>query len=91
MIQKLEILDEKLDKLDEIDNSSFIFQNFKEINSQIETILFDLKSNELSIHQKNLSEDDIIIFKNLLKKIESLETKIFTKANLLESFSKFTP
>ena len=91
MIQKLEILDEKLDKLDEIDNSSFIFQNFKEINSQIETILFDLKSNELSIHQKNLSEDDIIIFKNLLKKIESLETKIFTKANLLESFSKFNP
>tara|TARA_B100000674_G_C37101920_1_gene584981 strand:- start:50 stop:325 length:276 start_codon:yes stop_codon:yes gene_type:complete len=89
MIQKLEILDEKLDKLDEIDNSSFLFENFKEINFQIESVLFDLKSNEFSSDHKNLSENDVIIFNNILKKIERLESKILPKANLLESFSKF--
>ena len=46
MIEKLEILDENLNKLDEINNMSFSFENFKEINSQIEKILVDLKSNE---------------------------------------------
>ncbi len=91
MIQKLEILDEKLNKLDEINNSNFLFENFKEINFQIESILIDLKSNELSIDQKNLSENHTIIFNNLLKKIERLESKILPKANLLESFSKFNP
>ena len=89
MIEKLEILDEKLDKLDEIDNSSFLFEDFKEINFQIESVLFDLKSNEFSSDHKNLSENDVIIFNNILKKIERLESKILPKANLLESFSKF--
>ncbi len=89
MIQKLEILDEKLDKLDEINNSSFLFEKFKEINFQIESVLFDLKSNEFSSDHKNLSENDVIIFNNILKKIERLESKILPKANLLESFSKF--
>ena len=91
MIQKLEILDEKLDKLDQINNSNFLFENFKEINFQIESILTDLKSNEFSIDQRNLSENDTIIFNKLLKKIERLESKILPKANLLESFSKFNP
>ena len=91
MLQKLEILDQKLDKLDEIDNSGFLFENFKEINNHIETILFDLKSNEFSTDQKDLPEENVIIFNNLLKKIERLESKILPKANLLESFSKFNP
>ena len=54
MIQKLEILDENLNKLDEINNMSFSFENFKEINSQIEKILVDLKSNEETLKIINL-------------------------------------
>ena len=54
MIQKLEILDENLNKLDEINNMSFSFENFKEINSQIEKILVDLKSNEEKLKINNL-------------------------------------
>lgn len=88
MIQKLEILDENLNKLDEINNMSFSFENFKEINSQIEKILVDLKSNEETLKINKSSQEYINIFNNILNKIEMLETKILPKANLLASFSK---
>ena len=88
MIQKLEILDENLNKLDEINNMSFSFENFKEINSQIEKILVDLKSNEETLKINKSSQEYINIFNNILNKIDILETKILPKANLLASFSK---
>ena len=88
MIQKLEILDENLNKLDEINNMSFSFENFKEINSQIEKILVDLKSNEETLKINKSSQEYINIFNNILNKIDMLETKILPKANLLASFSK---
>ena len=88
MIQKLEILDENLNKLDEINNMSFSFENFKEINSQIEKILVDLKSNEETLKLNKSSQEYINIFDKILNKIDMLETKILPKANLLASFSK---
>ena len=88
MIQKLEILDENLNKLDEINNMSFSFENFKEINSQIEKILVDLKSNEETLKINKSSQEYINIFNNILNKINMLESKILPKANLLTSFSK---
>ena len=88
MIQKLEILDENLNKLDEINNMSFSFENFKEINSQIEKILVDLKSNEETFKINKSSQEYINIFNNILNKIVMLETKFLPKANLLASFSK---
>ena len=65
MIQKLEILDENLNKLDEINNMSFSFENFKEINSQIEKILVDLKSNEETLKINKSSQEYINIFRSL--------------------------
>ena len=88
MLQKFKILGEKLDKLDEINNDKFLFEKFNQINSQIETILVEIKSNKLSNEQNNFSKDHLNIFKNLLNKIERLEIKISHKANLFESFSK---
>ena len=88
MIQKLEILDKNLSKLDEINNMSFSFENFKEINSQIEKILVDLKSNEETLKKNKSSQEYFNIFNNILNKIDMLETKILPKANLLASFSK---
>ena len=88
MIQKLEILDENLNKLDEINNMSFSFENFKEINSQIEKILVDLKFNEETLKINKSSQEYNKIFNNILNKIDMLETKILPKANLLASFSK---
>ena len=88
MLQKIKILGEKLDKLDEINNDKFLFEKFNHINSQIETILVEIKSNKLINDQNNFSKDHLNIFKNLLNKIERLEIKILHKANLFESFSK---
>ena len=90
MLQKIKILGEKLDKLDEINNDKFLFEKFNQINSQIETILVEIKSNKLINDQNNFSKDHLNIFKNLLNKIERLEIKILHKANLFEAFSKST-
>ena len=88
MIQKLEILDETLNKLDEINNNRFSSEKFKEINSQFEKILIELKSNEETLKINKSSQEYINIFNIILNKIDMLETKIIPKANLLVSFSK---
>ena len=87
MLEKLKILDEALDKLDEINKNRFLFEKFKEINSEIEKILLEIKSNQSNDEVNKFSEEHIIIYKNLLKKIDKLELKILPKATLLETFS----
>ena len=89
MLQKLETLDNRLDKLNEINNEKFLFEKFKEINSQIETTLAEIRSNELNDTKKYFSQDELNFFKKLIKKIELLETKILPKAHLIQSFSKY--
>ena len=88
MLQKIKHLDEKLDKLDEINNDKFFFEKFNQINSQIESILLEIKTDTLSSERNDFSKDHQNIFKNLLNKVEKLEIKILHKANLFESFSK---
>ena len=88
MIQKLEILNESLDTLDEINSKPFSFEKFREVNSQIEKILIELKSNEQTLKIKKSSEEYFNFLNYLLNKIDMIETKILPKANLLASFSK---
>ena len=88
MLQKLEILDETLNSLDNINNKRFSYDKFKEVNSQFEKILMELKSNEETLELNKSSQEYINIFNNILNKINMLETKILPKANLLASFSK---
>ena len=88
MIQKLEIFDENLNELDETNNKRFSSEKFKEINSQFEKILMELKSNEETLKINKSSQEYINIFNKILNKIDMLETKILPKANLLNSFSK---
>ena len=80
MLQKLEILDTTLDQLEHIDNNSFLYQSFKDVNSQIEKILLEMKTNESNVEKNKFTEDHIKIFKELLNKIYRLETKILPKA-----------
>lgn len=84
MLQKLEILETAFDKLDSINKLNFSFEKFKEVNSEIENILLEINLNELEVQKDNYNK----IFVNLLKKIDTLETKILPKANLLEEFSR---
>ena len=88
MFQKLKILNENIDKLDEINDCKFSFENFNQINSQIEKTLFEIKSNGLSFEKSNFTQDQLNSFKYILNKIEKLDSKITHKANLFESFSK---
>ena len=88
MIQKLEILDETLNSLDDINNKRFSSEKFKEVNSQFEKILMELKSNEETLKINKSSQEYINIFNNIFNKIDILETKILPKANLLDAFSK---
>ena len=87
MIQKLKIFDETLDVLDETNSKRFSSEKFKEINSQFEKILMELKSDEETLNVNKSSEEYINIFNKILNKIDMLETKILHKANLLNSFS----
>ena len=87
MLEKLKILDEALDKLDEINKNKFLFEKFQEINSEIEKILLEIKSNQPNEEINKFSEEHITILKNLLNKIDKLELKILPKARLLETFS----
>ena len=88
MIQKLEILDETLNSLDYINNERFSSEKFKEVNSQFEKILMELKSNEETLKINKSSQEFINMFNNILNKIDMLEAKILPKANLLDLFSK---
>ena len=88
MLQKFENLDAALNKLDEINKQSFLFENFKQVNSQIENILSEINSNELNEQKIIYTEDYRNILRNMLNKIDRLERKIIPKANLLEEFSK---
>ena len=88
MIQKLEILDETLNSLDYINNERFSSEKFKEVNSQFEKILMELKSNEETLKINKSSQEYINMFNNILNKIDMLEAKILPKANLLDLFSK---
>ena len=88
MIQKLEILDETLNSLDNINNKRFSSESFKEVNSQFEKILMELKSNEETLKINKSSQEYINMFNNILNKIDMLEAKILPKANLFDSFSK---
>ena len=88
MLQKFENLDVALNKLDEINKQSFLFENFKKVNSQIENILSEINSNELNEQKIIYTEDYRNILRNMLNKIDRLERKIIPKANLLEEFSK---
>ncbi len=88
MLQKFENLDAALNKLDEINKQRFLFENFKQVNSQIENILSEINSNEINDQKIIYTEDDRNILRNMLNKIDRLESKIIPKANLLEEFSK---
>ena len=56
MIQKLKILDETLNSLDELNNNRFSSEKFKEVNSQFENLLIELKSDEETLNINKSSE-----------------------------------
>ena len=91
MLHKLKIFDDTLNKLDEINKASFVYSDFKKVNSDLETALFELKSEIYTIKNNKFSEDNMNIINNIWTKINKLEQKILPKANLLNSFKNTNP
>ena len=87
MLQKIEKLENALNKLEEANSTNFVFEDFNILNAQINSILIDINSTEFKGETVNISQQYIPVIKNLLNKIESIEKKILPKANLLASFS----
>ena len=88
MIDKLNKLDLSLMKLEELDKDRFSFNNFKEINLQLENVVNEIMSSINTDLEKSLNADEQVYLGQILSKIEKLESKILPKANLLNSFSK---
>ena len=88
MIDKLNKLDLSLMKLEELDKDRFSFNNFKEINLQLENVVNEIMSSINTDLEKSLNADEEVYLGQILSKIEKLESKILPKANLLNSFSK---
>ena len=88
MIDKLEMFDSNLDRLEELNKNKFSSFDFKEVNQQLEVVLGQIVSIINIDQEKNLSSDEQAFLEKILSKIEKLELKILPKANLLNSFSK---
>ena len=88
MIEKLNKLDLNLMKLEELDKDRFSFNNFKDLNLQLENVINEIMLSINTDLEKNLSVDEQVFSEKILSKIEKLESKILPKANLLNSFSK---
>tara|TARA_B100000989_G_C19464810_1_gene437782 strand:+ start:106 stop:381 length:276 start_codon:yes stop_codon:yes gene_type:complete len=88
MIEKLNKLDLNLMKLEKLDKDSFSFNNFKELNLQLENVINEITLSINTDLEKKLSVDEQVFLEKILNKIEKLESKILPKANLLNSFSK---
>ena len=90
MIDKLDIIDLNLNKLEELNKNKFSSLDFKEVNQRLETVMSELVSTIDIDQEKTLNPEEQVFLQKILNKIEKLELKILPKANLLNSFSKST-
>ena len=88
MIDKLETIDNNLNRLEDLNKNKFSSFDFKEVNQQLETVMSQLTSTINIDQEKTLNLEEQVFLQKILNKIEKLELKILPKANLLNSFSK---
>ena len=88
MIDKLETIDNNLNRLEDLNKNKFSSFDFKEVNQQLETVMGQLASTINIDQEKTLNPEERVFLQKILNKIEKLELKILPKANLLNSFSK---
>ena len=88
MIDKFNIVNLNLNKLEELNKNKFSSLDFKDVNQQLETVINELFSS-ININQEiTLNPEEQVFLQKILNKIEKLELKIQPKANLLNSFSE---
>ena len=88
MIEELKIIDEGLNKLDTIDRNKFRISSFNELNNHFKTLLDNFESVVINNKKKPSNDQEILLLKNMIAKIDKLESRILQKSELISSFSK---
>lgn len=86
-MNELQKIDSLLSRLDQLNKLKFNLSDFDDVNKKLQSSIENFRENFKDKEINKLSTDDKETFINILSKIESLESQILPKANLVNSFS----
>jgi hypothetical protein len=88
-MNELQKIDSLLSRLDQLNKLKFNLSDFDDVNKKLQSSIENFRENFNDKEMNKLSTDDKETFINILSKIESLESQILPKANLVNSFSNY--
>jgi hypothetical protein len=88
MIEKLQKTYGILNSFEELNSKKFNFNNIKAINELLDLDLNQYANIDNESIKSNLSNEHKDLILNIISKIDTLESKILPKANLVNSFSE---
>jgi len=88
MIEKLQKTYGILNSFEDLNSKKFNFNNIKVINELLDLNLNQYANIDKESIKSNLSNEHKDVILNIISKIDTLESKILPKANLMNSFSE---
>ncbi|MDA0763754.1 MAG: hypothetical protein O3A39_04915 [Proteobacteria bacterium] len=88
MIEKLQKTYGILNSFVELNSKKFNFNNIKDVNELLDLDLNQYANIDKETIKSNLSNEHKDLILNIISKIDTLESKILPKANLVNSFSE---
>ena len=88
MIEKLQKTYGILNSFEDLNSKKFNFNNIKVINELLDLDLNQYANIDKESIKSNLSNEHKDLILNIISKIDTLESKILPKANLMNSFSE---
>ena len=88
-MNELQKIDSLLSRLDELNKLKFNLSDFDDVNKKLQSSIDNFRENVKDKEINKISTYDKETFINILSKIESLESQILPKANLVNSFSNY--
>ena len=88
-MNELQKIDSLLSRLDQLNKLKFNLSDFDDVNKKLQSSIENFRENFKDKEINKISTDDKETFINILSKIESLESQILPKANLVNSFSNY--
>ena len=88
MIEKLQKTYGILNSFEDLNSKKFNFNNIKDVNELLDLDLNQYANIDKENIKSNSSNEHKDLILNIISKIDTLESKILPKANLVNSFSK---
>ncbi|MGY9059328.1 MAG: hypothetical protein ACKVHI_06070 [Candidatus Puniceispirillales bacterium] len=88
MIEKLQKTYGILNSFEKLNSKKFNFNNIKDVNELLDLDLNQYANIDKENIKSNSSNEHKDLILNIISKIDTLESKILPKANLVNSFSK---